>query len=270
MIKHGTARTNSVSAEEYNKKAMAAGVFTHRHIARLIMEYQVDNGLVVDGKAGPETRAHLERASSLRVQSDHWLSTREDVRPIPIHPSWYGGYMSHKPLGIMAHYTATDPNPKTALSLATRRKLDRDELEAFLSRTHPEWNDEQIAEKMPRNTSWHVTIGADGTIYQMMPFNRKARHCGSGVICRRGYPNLTPNECLIGIELEGHGDHFPEPQVAAARDVWKALVGYYRIPRDFAMLEHSKFSSNRSDPGEIWMGKHADDVLDYAFGVLSI
>lgn len=75
-----------------------------------------------------------------------------------------------------------------------------------------------------------------------------------------------PNACAIGIELEGYGQVFPEPQVVAACRVWRALVNAYGIPRELAMLEHSRFDpERRADPGPIWMAGHAGRVLVHAF-----
>lgn len=43
----------------YNTRAVADGRLTERHLAELICHWQRSNGLAVDGKAGPDTRASL-------------------------------------------------------------------------------------------------------------------------------------------------------------------------------------------------------------------
>lgn len=146
----------------------------------------------------------------------------------------------------MAHYTATDPG--TADAMAKRRARERTA-------------DDRAA-------SWHITICADGRIVQMVPFRRVAWHCARGTLrdVDRSLPRTSINQAAIGIELEGHGRKFPDAQVQAAMRVWRALVRAYGIPRELAMLEHSRFDpKRRSDPGPVWMARHAGEVLDAAY-----
>lgn len=226
---------------EYNRRALAEGLLTDDHVAQLVRSFQVSRGLTPDGKAGLLTRSTLDRERGVPgdlTVAQHLLSG-PGVEQVMAHPSWYSGPMPDGPLAIVAHYTATDPG--AARSLHERRTKRRGML--------------------ARNTSWHITIAADGAVYQMVPLDRMARHCGRGIIAGQ-----RPNACSIGIELEGHGDVFPEVQVAAACRVWRALVREYKIPRARAMIGHSVLDpAHRSDPGKVWTGVHAARVLDHAF-----
>lgn len=219
---------------DYNQREIDAGRLTPEHIVGFVRHFQRAHGLVEDGMAGPLTRAALE----MRVV-DGWLMGR-DVERIAIHPTRFGWRMGYGPLAIVAHYTATDPG--SARSLATRRVSPLGARE--------------------RNTSWHITIAADGAIYQMVPLECQAWHVASSEPVANG---LRANHCAIGIELEGHGEHFPDAQVESAKRVWRALVTAFKIPRERAMVEHSALQDNRSDPGQVWIGAHAEAVLDAAY-----
>ena len=71
----------------------------------------------------------------------------------------------------------------------------------------------------------------------------------------------------MGIELVGHGEEFPSAQVAAVARMWRAIVRAYGIPRERAMLQHSELDPGRRvDPGPVWMGRHAERVLELAYG----
>ncbi len=188
----------SAAAEDYNRRAMEHGDLTEAHVVQLVRHFQQAHGqLEVDGKAGPLTRAALELEVAepggpvaLRVVGG-WLHG-EGVQRLPADPSWFGEDMPYGPRAIVAHYTATAPG--TALTMATRRLV-------------PRRNDD-------RAVSWHVTIGTDGGVIQMVPFESQAWHCATGTVPFHG--GMRPNRCAVGIELEGHGTEFPEPQVLAA------------------------------------------------------
>jgi N-acetyl-anhydromuramyl-L-alanine amidase AmpD len=222
---------------DYNQREMAAGRLTAAHIADFVRHFQRDHGLVADGKAGPLTLAALEQ----RVDKWGWLHG-PSIENLPSDPSWYGMPMEQLcPLAIVAHYTATDPG--TARSMALRRC--------------------RVYSPTLRLSSWHITIAADGAVYQMVPLLHRAWHVASDQPVAPGLPRA--NHCAIGIELEGHGEHFPDAQVEAAKRVWRALVTAFKIPRELAMIEHSALQANRSDPGPVWMREHASAVLDAAY-----
>jgi N-acetyl-anhydromuramyl-L-alanine amidase AmpD len=168
------------------------------------------------------------------------------VERIPIHPTWYYNSLStpdKQPKAIVAHYSATAYG--TAVNMAKRRSGAR------------------TAED--RAASWHVSIEGDGRIIQMAPFTKGCWHAG-GKTCKPIPGHGKPNLCSVGIELIGDGTSFPDAQVDSACRVWKALVYYYKIDRKDAMYQHSELDpSRRKDPGPVWMKKHAEKVLDYAF-----
>lgn len=228
-----------MTPRQYNSVQLASGDLTLDHLTELVRQFQSERFLTVDGMCGPKTRAELDRAAGpLRVSTTAWL-LGPNVEHIQAHPSWYGAPMPRGPLAIMAHYTATDYG--TARSLATRR-------------TDPRTSDKRAA-------SWHVTIAHDGAIYQMVPLDHCAWHCARGQI-----DGLGVNQAAIGIELEGDGQSFTNEQIAAARDVWRAIVRVYGIPRDRAVLEHSRFDpGRRSDPGPVFMSKHAEWIRVSAY-----
>lgn len=235
-----------MSPERYVAEALERGDLRAEHVVELVRHFQRARGLAPDGKAGPLTRAAIEReisasrpAGELRVV-DGWLHG-PGVTRLCAESSWFGGRMLRGPQAIVAHYTATDPG--TALSMAERRLLPRGGAD--------------------RAASWHVTIAQDGAVYQMVPLASQAWHVASKAPVGRGLPRA--NECAIGIELEGHGDRFPALQVDAACRVWRALVTAYPIPRELAMVQHAALQSNRSDPGPAWMRDHAGWVLDAAY-----
>jgi N-acetylmuramoyl-L-alanine amidase len=174
-----------------------------------------------------------------------WL-VGSGVTRMAAHPSWFGGTLSiGKPLGLVAHYTATGAG--TAIAMAKRR-----------ARVFGADPDDRIA-------SWHITIEADGSIVVMIPCSRVAWHAGSS--SARPVPGLgNANANTLGIELVGFGTEFSPPQVSAACRVWRALVKHYGIAREHAMITHQSIDpERRSDPGPVWMNQHAANVLDFAY-----
>jgi N-acetyl-anhydromuramyl-L-alanine amidase AmpD len=169
------------------------------------------------------------------------------IARIDAHPSWYGAAMkAGKPGGVVAHYTATGPG--TARSMARRRVQPYNAtLKASIS-------------------SWHLTIDTDGSIVQMVPFDRIAWHAGSSTA--KPVPGLGPaNNTCLGIELVSiDGRWFSVAQHDAACAVWRALRLAYGIAREHAMITHASIDpGRRSDPGPVWMGQHAERVLDFAY-----
>jgi N-acetyl-anhydromuramyl-L-alanine amidase AmpD len=176
---------------------------------------------------------------------------------VEMHPSWRYSWLStpeHKPLAIVAHYSATDHG--TAMSMAKRRQQPWQDFAAAHRKSYP-------GKTVPQN-SWHVSIEPD-KIIQMAPLTSGCWHVGS--LTAKQIPGVGwGNRTATGIEIIGWGKAFPASQVALCCDVWRALVQTYGIKREHAMVEHAKLDpGRRSDPGPIWMGKHAPTVLDYAY-----
>ena len=171
-------------------------------------------------RTGGET-GHPERP--LWIDDEGWLHGFGVVR----YPSIRSYELtSDGPIGIVWHYTAT--NVGTAKSLAKRiRKYRRGK---------------------DRAASWHVVIAEDGTIYQSVPFERGAWHCGRGRI-----DGHRVNKCTAGIEMEGQGTVFSSPQKSAAARLTQALVDKYDITRARCGLDHSQFDpKRRADAGPYW------------------
>jgi N-acetyl-anhydromuramyl-L-alanine amidase AmpD len=148
-----------------------------------------------------------------------------------------------EPIAIVWHYTAIKPGAARSLSKRIakyRRGKDR-------------------------AASWHVQIGVDGTLYQSVQFTRGSWHCARGRIPDKGGKRHRVNRCAVGIELEGLGRAFPEPQVQAAIRLVKVLVERYDIPRQQAGRGHVEFDPRRrSDPGKVW-ARMQSGILDEVY-----
>jgi N-acetyl-anhydromuramyl-L-alanine amidase AmpD len=178
----------------------------------------------------------------LEVDAEGWLQG-SGVTPMKSHPSWhYAGLttLDGKPDAIVAHTSATDPG--TAIGMARRRTIPR----------KPE----------DRAASWHISIEADGSVVQMASCLVGTWHA-AGQIKGVG----SANRVSVGVELIGwEKGPWPDAQVLGAARVWRALVDAYRIPRKLAMVPHAVIDpARRSDPGKIWMSRHSEHVIEYAF-----
>jgi hypothetical protein len=248
----------SKEADRFNDTQLVNGALQMRHITELVTYWQETHELSVDGKAGtqqtiPSIEAAIAKRSQpvvsqgdeLAIDGTGWL-TGTGVQKIEMHQSWHGGTMAAgQPLGIVAHYSAT--NAGTAVNMARRR-----------TRMFGEDPDDRLA-------SWHITIDTDGSIVVMVRAHHRAWHAGSTTA--QPIPGIGPaNANTVGIELVGFGKEFPTPQVEAASRVWRALIRRYGIAREFAMITHQSIDpTRRSDPGPLWMSEFAPKVLDIAF-----
>lgn len=190
---------------------------------------------------------------------DGWLYGDNVVR-IPSHPSWYYAKLDTEhgePEGVVWHYSAT--NWGTAANMAKTRTQPWSEFAKTWKKYHP-------GKPVPQ-TSWHVSVEADGTIVQMAPFTAGCWHAGGPTA--KKIPGLGwANRTTAGIELIGHGKEFPDPQVRAAAQVLAALVDHYEILRTFAGITHASIDPGRkADPGPVWAKRHAAHVLEYAYSI---
>jgi N-acetylmuramoyl-L-alanine amidase len=104
--------------------------------------------------------------------------------------------------------------------------------------------------------SAHYTIDEDGTVYAMVPEDRRAWH--AGVAHWAGDSNI--NTRSIGIELVNPGHEFgyrafPEEQVAALTTLCHSILVRHPIP-SARVLGHSDVApARKDDPGELlpWM-----------------
>lgn len=244
---------------EYCERVYAAGGLTWEEISDYVRLAQGVLGVNPDGKTGPMTRQALytydmNKASPTTTPAEladlhvtaGWLVGKR-VRKVPADHSWYPWKQEITPTAIVAHYTATDHG--TAAAMARRRAR------AFDRKRHGRGK-----------TSWHFSVEGDGTIWQMVPSDRGAWHARTTDKARARFNNVPPYKCAIGVELVGHGTHFPQIQVRAACRLWRALVSAYPVVRGLAMVGHSEIDPTRkADPGPLWTAQHADLVLDYAY-----
>lgn len=172
------------------------------------------------------------------VNKNGWLSgTRLITMPSP---RFYNKVGAGFPLGVVWHYTATDPG--TAHTLTHRIS------------TYTKGKD--------RAASWHIIVGFDGAVYQSISCLKGAWHCSKGQIA-----GVDVNKAAIGIELEGHGRQFSTLQQLAVFDVIQALHAAYGIPRSRMAYAHSQFDpERRSDPGKHFLEDILPPLLNKVYG----
>jgi len=97
-----------------------------------------------------------------------------------------------------------------------------------------------------RRVSAHYLIARDGTLYQLVPENRRAWHAGQSY-----WAGLTDvNSASIGIELDNNGQEpYPEAQLKTLESLLQDLRARYRIQSE-NVVGHSDVSPGRKiDPG---------------------
>lgn len=94
--------------------------------------------------------------------------------------------------------------------------------------------------------SAHYVIGQDGTVWQLVPEEKRAWHAGAG---NWGCVSDV-NSHSIGIELCNLGDHpFAEPQMAALEALLEGILARWSIPPE-RVIGHSDMAPERKcDPG---------------------
>ena len=101
--------------------------------------------------------------------------------------------------------------------------------------------------------SSHYVVEEDGTVWRLVPDNRRAWH--AGVSCWEGGREL--NFVSLGIEIVNPGHEwgyrpFPETQMAAVEALCRELVARHRIPAH-RVVGHSDIAPERkADPGELF------------------
>lgn len=125
------------------------------------------------------------------------------------------------PTAIVLHYTGGGS------AKATRSYFDNPTIEA---------ERKELARAGKVNVSAHFVVDRDGTIYQLQPVTRFARHC------------IGLNHTAIGIENAGDEARFPltDAQVEADAQLVRYLVA--TNPRITRLLGHHEVMSLRADP----------------------
>jgi N-acetylmuramoyl-L-alanine amidase len=101
--------------------------------------------------------------------------------------------------------------------------------------------------------SAHYVIEEDGTVWRLVPEERRAWH--AGVSSWLGEQSL--NTVSIGVEIVNPGHEwgyrpFPEPQMQAVDTLCRDIVARRRIP-SYRVVGHSDIAPTRkSDPGELF------------------
>ena len=111
--------------------------------------------------------------------------------------------------------------------------------------------------------SAHYVVDEDGTVYCLVPEQKRAWH--AGISYWRGRRML--NDASIGIEIVNPGHEwgyraFPEPQMAAVRELSLGILSRHAIPAR-NVVAHSDIAPNRKqDPGELfdWKGLAAAGI----------
>lgn len=118
--------------------------------------------------------------------------------------------------------------------------------------------------------SAHYLVGEDGTVWQLVPEERRAWHAGRS--WWRGMENL--NDRSIGIEIVNPGHAwgyrpFPALQMAAVCELSLDILARHPIPAR-NVVAHSDIAPDRkTDPGELfdWEGFARNGVGLWPFGV---
>lgn len=109
--------------------------------------------------------------------------------------------------------------------------------------------------------SAHYTIGEDGTVYAMVPEDRRAWH--AGVSHWAGAVNI--NSRSIGVELVNPGHEFgyrafPDAQISALTTLCHSILMRHAIP-SWRVLGHSDVApARKDDPGELFPWRRLADA----------
>src|SRR5205807_4631526 len=101
--------------------------------------------------------------------------------------------------------------------------------------------------------SAHYVVEEDGTVWRLVPEERRAFH--AGVSCWEGEQSL--NRLSIGVEIVNPGHEwgyrpFPEVQMAAVERLCREVLSRHPIP-PYRIVGHSDIAPDRkSDPGELF------------------
>jgi len=101
--------------------------------------------------------------------------------------------------------------------------------------------------------SSHYVVEEDGTVFRLVPEDRRAWH--AGVSCWRGQRDV--NSRSIGIEIVNPGHEFgyrpfPEAQMAAVVDLCRDVLSRHPIPPGNVVGHSDVAPARKDDPGELF------------------
>ncbi len=101
--------------------------------------------------------------------------------------------------------------------------------------------------------SAHYLVDEDGTVYRLVPEDRRAWHAGASAW--RGRTDV--NAASIGVETVNPGHQlgyrsFPEAQTAAVEALCRAIVARHPIPPRHVLGHADVAPARRADPGELF------------------
>ncbi len=101
--------------------------------------------------------------------------------------------------------------------------------------------------------SAHYLVDEDGTVWRLVPEERRAWH--AGLSFWRGRRDI--NSASIGIELVNPGHEFGyreflEPQIAALESLCRDILGRHQIPPRHVLGHSDVAPARKEDPGELF------------------
>jgi N-acetylmuramoyl-L-alanine amidase len=101
--------------------------------------------------------------------------------------------------------------------------------------------------------SAHYLVDEDGSVWRLVPEERRAWH--AGLSCWRGRRDI--NSASIGIELVNPGHEwgyraFPEAQIAALEALARDILGRHEIPPRHVLGHSDVAPARKQDPGELF------------------
>lgn len=229
----------------------------------------------------------------MRIDEQGWLVADEGYPTVVRHPTVRTCALAvAEPLGMVWHWTSGRGGPGFAERLALRIRTYRRGVDRAASWHVLIAKDGTVYQSAPFAVgTWHV--GRPGVIAgrHFRNVNRATVGCelenagrlrkfGDRFYCwpywsNRGAPvhELRPNPRYVvdagrAVVVPGHGtfDVFPPEQEAAAARLLAALVARFGWRREACVHGHRNFTTNKEDPGPLWVEVVLPRVLDEVFG----
>jgi N-acetylmuramoyl-L-alanine amidase len=113
--------------------------------------------------------------------------------------------------------------------------------------------------------SSHYVVDEDGSVYRLMPENKRAWH--AGVSYWRGHTNI--NQRSIGVEIVNPGHEFgyrpfPEAQMQAVKELCDGILQRQSIPARNIVAHSDIAPARKEDPGELFSW---EELAEYGVGL---